>query len=259
MSLTGEHLQLQLGAGRATVNQVSVQLNAGEVLALIGRNGAGKSSLLNLLSGERLPDTGRVYLHDRPLADWPGADRARLLAVLPQQQALNFAFGVRDVVALGRYPHATGKRRDDAIVAEAMALCELTDLAERNIHQISGGERQRVHLARVLAQIWDAQPEGHRFLLLDEPAASLDLHHQQLLFQAVRRFARRGVGVLLVVHDLNLAARYADRLLLLDRGQAVCSGRPAQVLTAERIGTHFRLSVTVQPHPHHDCPLIITQ
>ncbi|PTY38624.1 heme ABC transporter ATP-binding protein [Saccharospirillum sp. MSK14-1] len=258
MSLVGEHLRLQLAPGRIAIDDVSVQLNAGEVLALIGQNGAGKSSLLNLLSGEHVANAGQVRLHEKPITDWPGEDRARLLAVLPQQHSLNFAFRVAEVVALGRYPHGTGKRRDDAIVAEAMALCELSDLAQRNIHEISGGERQRVHLARVLAQIWDAQPEGHRFLLLDEPAASLDLHHQQMLFQAVRRFARRGVGVLLVVHDLNLAARYADRVLLLDHGRAVCTGRPADVLTIDTIYTHFGLSVTVQPHPHHDCPLIIS-
>ena len=258
MSLTGERLQLQLAPGRVTLDGVSVRLDAGEVLALIGQNGAGKSSLLNVLSGELTANTGRVRLHDKPITDWRGEDRARLLAVLPQQHSLNFAFRVAEVVALGRYPHATGKRRDDAIVAEAMEVCELTDLAQRNIHEISGGERQRVHLARVLAQIWDAQPEGHRFLLLDEPAASLDLHHQQMLFQAVRGFARRGVGVVLVVHDLNLAARYADRVLLLDQGRAVCTGRPAEVLTATNIQQHFGLSVTVQPHPHHDCPLIIS-
>ncbi|MFG1496764.1 heme ABC transporter ATP-binding protein [Saccharospirillum sp. HFRX-1] len=258
MSLTGERLQLQLSPGRTALDEVSVQLDAGEVLALIGQNGAGKSSLLNVLSGERAPNAGQVRLHDQAINDWRGEDRARLLAVLPQQHSLNFAFRVAEVVALGRYPHATGKRRDDSIVAEAMELCELTDLAQRNIHEISGGELQRVHLARVLAQIWDAQPEGHRFLLLDEPAASLDLHHQQRLFQAVRGFARRGVGVLLVVHDLNLAARYADRVLLLDRGQSVCTGRPAEVLTAANIQHHFGLSVTVQPHPHHDCPLIIS-
>lgn len=258
MSLVGEQLRLQLVPGRIAVDDVSVLLDAGEVLALIGQNGAGKSSLLNLLSGELAAHAGQVRLHDKPVTDWPGEDRARLLAVLPQQHSLNFAFRVAEVVALGRYPHATGKRRDDAIVAEAMALCELTDLAQRNIHEISGGERQRVHLARVLAQIWDAQPEGHCFLLMDEPAASLDLHHQQLLFQAVRGFARRGVGVLLVVHDLNLAARYADRVLLLDHGRAVCSGRPAEVLTAANIQQYFGLSVTVQQHPHYDCPLIIS-
>lgn len=258
MTLAAARLSLQLSPGRTTLSEVSLQLNPGEVLALIGQNGAGKSSLLRLLAGELNADQGQVRLHQKPLHDWPGRDRARLLAVLPQQHSLNFAFRVAEVVALGRYPHATGRRRDDAIVAEAMALCGLTDLAGRSIDEISGGERQRVHLARVLAQIWDAQPDGHRFLLLDEPASGLDLHHQQTLFQAIREFARRGVGVLLVVHDLNLAARYADRVMLLDQGRSVCAGRPEAVLTEALIEQHFGLSVTVQPHPHHACPLIIT-
>ncbi|WP_198650527.1 heme ABC transporter ATP-binding protein [Saccharospirillum mangrovi] len=258
MSLQADQLTLYRWPDVATLSDVSVSVKAGEVLALIGQNGAGKSSLLQLLSGELTPSSGTVRLHDKALRAWNGPDRARLLAVLPQHHRLNFDFQVADVVALGRYSHATGRARDDAIVADALALCDLTDFAERHIHTLSGGERQRVHLARVLAQIWDAQPEGDRFLLLDEPASGLDLHHQQTLFQAVRQFARRGVGVLLVVHDLNLAAHYADRILLLNRGHAVCSGTPDSVLTAANIQQHFGLEVTVQPHPHHAGPLIIT-
>lgn len=257
MTLSAENICLALNPRQKTLDQVSLTLKPGEVLALIGQNGAGKSSLLKVLSGEYQPDEGRVTLLERPLADWPGPDRARLLSVLPQQHTLNFEFLVEDVVSLGRYPHRTGRRHDDKVVAEALTLCDLLPLRERSINELSGGERQRVHLARVLTQIWEAQPEGHRFLLLDEPSAGLDLHHQHALFRAVRQFARRGVGILLVVHDLNLAARYADQILVMDRGKAVLSGPPKAVLTPDHIERHFDLKVTVQPHPNHDCPLIV--
>lgn len=258
MTLSAANLSLSLTRVRPTLDRVSLTVNPGEILALVGQNGAGKSTLLKALSGDLAPDSGSVSLLEQPLSKWPGPDRARLLAVLPQQHSLNFEFRVEDVVGLGRYPHRTGRRHDDRIVQEAMALCDLEPFRERGITELSGGERQRVHLARVLAQIWEAQPEGHRFLLLDEPSTGLDLHHQQSLFQTVQTFARRGVGVLMVVHDLNLAARFANQVLILDQGRAVLQGTPGRVLTADTIARHFGLAVTVQPHPHHDCPLIIS-
>ncbi|GGX45887.1 heme ABC transporter ATP-binding protein [Saccharospirillum salsuginis] len=258
MTLSAHDISLSLTPERTTLDTVSIRVRPGEVLALIGQNGAGKSSLLKVLCGEYRPDGGEVRLHDRSLNDWSGPDRARLLSVLPQQHTLNFEFLVEDVVGIGRYPHRTGRRHDDKIVREALDLCDLLSLRQRGISELSGGERQRVHLARVLAQIWEAQPEGHRFLLLDEPSTGLDLHHQQALFRTVRQFAQRGVGVLLVVHDLNLAARYADQIVVLDQGRAVLSGPPKSVLTAEHIERHFDLRVTVQAHPHHDCPLIVS-
>lgn len=258
MTLRADRITLSLDRRQPVLQDVSLTLKPGEVLALVGQNGAGKSTLLKVLCGECQPDQGQVRLLDRPLGKWPGQDRARLLSVLPQQHNLNFEFRVEDVVALGRYPHRTGRRHDDRIVDEAIKLCDLARFRERSISELSGGERQRVHLARVLAQIWEAQPEGHRFLLLDEPSTGLDLHHQQSLFQTVQTFARRGVGVLLVVHDLNLAARFAGQVLVLDQGRAVLQGKPSQVLTADNIARHFGLTVTVQPHPHQDCPLIIS-
>jgi iron complex transport system ATP-binding protein len=257
MTLRADHLNLSLVAGRPVLTGVSMTLKPGLVMALVGQNGAGKSTLLKALSGELAPQQGTVFLHDRPVSHWAGQDRARLLSVLPQQHALNFEFSVQEVVSLGRYPHRTGYRRDNRIVQEALALCDLVHLGQRTINEISGGERQRVHLARVLAQIWEAQPEGPRFLLLDEPATGLDLNHQQALFQAVQRFASRGVGVLMVVHDLNLAARYADEVLLLHQGVVVAQGTPDSVFQAGTVQRYFQLAVTVQRHPRHDCPLII--
>lgn len=155
---------------------------------------------------------------------------------------------------MGRMPHDTGRERDREIVEQALRAADVAHLAQRDYLTLSGGERQRVHLARVLAQVWDV--EG-ACLLLDEPTASLDLAHQQLTLAQARTVAQRGGAVLVILHDLNLAARFADRILLLDRGRMLALGTPWEVLQAERIRSVFGVEVQVQPHPLQDCPLLI--
>lgn len=234
---------------------IDFQLQAGEVLAVLGTNGAGKSTLLATLSGELAHPEGAIELAGRPLSAWPAGDRARRLAVLPQASSLAFAFSVEEVVLLGRLPHASGHEVDQRIVTEVMQATDTGHLHQRSYLALSGGERQRVHLARVLAQVWDTTEPA--CLLLDEPTASLDLAHQRLILQQAREIARRGNAVLLVLHDLNLAARYADRLLLLDRGGVSALGTAWEVLQAERVQRVFGVEVQVVCHPQLDCPLII--
>lgn len=234
---------------------IDFDLRAGEVLAVLGTNGAGKSTLLATLSNELPAFSGSIQLAGRALGSWSALERARRLAVLPQTSSLAFAFAVEDVVALGRLPHNSGRQRDMQIVAQAMTAADVAHLRGRSYLALSGGERQRVHLARVLAQIWDAGE--HACLLLDEPTASLDLAHQQLILEQARQVAQRGGAVLLVLHDLNLAARYADRLLMLDRGSMAALGSPWQVLDAARIQQVFNVAVRVEQHPQQNCPLII--
>ena len=162
---------------------------------------------------------------------------------------------VEEVVALGCMPHATGLQQDRAICADAMAAADVTHLSQRSYLTLSGGERQRVHLARVLAQVWEVGEGG--CLLLDEPTASLDLAHQRLIMQQARAMASRGLSVLVVLHDLNLAAAFADRVLLLHEGRLDALGTPWQVLQADHIERVFGVAVQVQRHPQHDCPLVI--
>jgi iron complex transport system ATP-binding protein len=197
-------------------------------------------------------------LGERPLADWPADQRARSLAVLPQQSLLNFPFTAEEVVMLGRTPHATGLARDNAIVHEALACVDGAYLARRTYTHLSGGEKQRVHLARVLAQIWEPVDGLPRFLVLDEPTSSFDLAHQQLTLAVVADLAARGVGVLIVLHDLNLAARCADQLLLMQCGSIVSGGPPADVLNAETIEAVFQVKAHVGVHPDTGGPLVIT-
>jgi iron complex transport system ATP-binding protein len=242
---------------RTVLANIDIELRPGEVLGVLGPNGAGKSTLLTALCGELATSEGRVSLDERPLADWPGQERAKRLAVLPQSSSLNFAFSVNEVVGMGRLPHASGRVRDAEIVAEALKAADALHLAGRSYLALSGGERQRVHLARVLAQLWPGA-EGQT-LLLDEPTSMLDPLHQHTILQAVRDFAERGAAVLVILHDLNLAARYCDQLLLLQQGLPHAYGPPAEVLTAEALATVYGLQVLIHRHPERGHPLIIAR
>ncbi len=221
--------------GDSTLLQgVDLLLKYGEVCAILGPNGAGKSTLLSVLAGLRAPDTGAVWLNGQPLLTDQLHRVAQHRAVLPQDTAVAFDFTVQEVVELGRYPHRLQPSLQEAdIVQAAMAATGVSALAHRPVGSLSGGERARAQLARVMAQIWEAPPDGApRWLLLDEPTAALDLRHQHATLSTVRRWAReQGVGVLAVLHDLNLALRYADQVWVLDRGRLQVSGAPAEALT----------------------------
>ncbi|MCU1759526.1 heme ABC transporter ATP-binding protein [Pseudomonas sp. 14P_8.1_Bac3] len=236
---------------------ITLELKSGEVLGVLGPNGAGKSTLLGALCGELQADDGSVWLDQRELSDWTGAQRAQRLAVLPQVSTLDFAFRVEEVVGMGRLPHQSGRVRDDQIVAAALQAADAGHLQGRSYLALSGGERQRVHLARVLAQLWPG--EAGQTLLLDEPTSMLDPLHQHTTLQAVREFADRGAAVLVILHDLNLAARYCDRLLLLEGGRPVALDTPEQVLRPEPLKAVFGLEVLVQQHPERGHPLVIAR
>jgi len=249
---------LQIRRGRKIVlADITLELKPGEVLGVLGPNGAGKSTLLGALCGELKADHGSVWLDERELSDWTGALRAQRLAVLPQVSTLDFAFRVEEVVGMGRLPHQSGRVRDDEIVAAALRAADAGHLSGRSYLALSGGERQRVHLARVLAQLWPG--EAGQTLLLDEPTSMLDPLHQHTTLQAVREFADRGAAVLVILHDLNLAARYCDRLLLLEGGRPVALDTPEQVLRPEPLKAVFGLEVLVQQHPERGHPLIIAR
>ena len=248
---------LRYGQGPEILRDLDFRIDPGSFHFLTGPSGAGKSSLLGALCGELQPSAGAVNLDGRPLAQWDGQLRAQRLAVLPQSSTLNFAFSAEAVVAMGRLPHASGARLDSEIVTEALSAADAQHLAGRNYLELSGGERQRVHLARVLAQLWPGQ--SGQVLLLDEPTSMLDPLHQHITLRAVRAIAASGCAVLVVLHDLNLAARYCDRLLLLADGQARALGSPHEVLQADLLEAVFGLQVLVQPHPELGHPLIIAR
>ena len=252
-------------AGRALVAAASLGVAPGEVVAIVGPNGAGKSTLVKLLAGELHLSGGAIDLNHAPLARWRPAERARMLAVLPQESRLGFAFTGLEVALFGRYPHRDGltSRDDRAIALETLAMADATHLAERDFTTLSGGEKARVHLARVFAQVWapreiDSRAQA-RYMLLDEPIAALDPAHQHMALTAVRRFAARSndtLGVVAVLHDLNLAAHYCDRIVMMKEGRIVHDGAPRETLTAARIDAVFGLAVKVLDHPDTGGPLI---
>jgi iron complex transport system ATP-binding protein len=257
--LTAERLSYAT-SGRTLLDGVSFELPAGELLAIVGPNGAGKSTLLKLLSGDLAPSTGRISIDGRRLDAWSGRQQARRRAVLPQASSLSFPFLVHEVVLMGRTPHMPDvpRREDHDVARAALDHAGAGPFADRLYPTLSGGEKQRVQLARVLAQIWEAPPDGGRYLFLDEPTNNLDLGHQHHTLRVARTFADAGTAVAAVLHDLNLAAQYADRMLLLHGGRPHALGAPEEVLTPETLAATFGLPVVVVPHPCFDCPLVVS-
>jgi|TARA_B110000977_G_scaffold172988_1_gene225794 iron complex transport system ATP-binding protein len=255
MSARGISLHL---SGFDLLRNISLEVEAGKVTTIVGPNGAGKSSLLKVLTGEMPPTAGDVYLNSRLLNQWSLLEKAQMLAVLPQHTLLNFSFTADEVVGLGRIPHQTGSAKDVEIVAEALELVDASYLQRRFYTQMSGGEKQRVQLARVLAQIWQPSCLGEQFLVLDEPTSAFDLSHQKLTLDIVRQLAQKGVGVVMVVHDLNLAARCADNIVVIDGGVIAAQGSPEVVLTETLIDKVFGVKSIISEHPITKRPLVIT-
>ncbi len=245
--LTAANLSLQRN-GKMLLEDVSVTLKQGEVTVLLGPNGAGKSTLLALLSGLQSPDYGQVLLDQQLLSGIDSQLRARLLAMYTQQQPLNFPFRVEEVVALGCYPLMLGADATAERVAECLAQFELDTLARRDYTSLSGGEQQRVQVARIMAQVGS----GCQVVLLDEPVSEMDLKYQQLLLQRIRISADEGVAVCCVLHDLNLAAQLADRVVLLQQGRMVAEGPVSTVMTAASLSELYSVpvhQVASEPHP----------
>lgn len=223
---------------RRLLDAVDIDVIPGQLTAVIGPNGADKSTLLKVLCGDIRPQSGTVRFAGKALSDWHSDALARRRAVLPQTPELAFHFQVGDVVALGRHPHAghCSAATDARAIHGAMTAAAVALLAGQDCHVLSGGERHRTHYARVLAQLWDEAPAAKpRALLLDEPTAGLDLFHQHAILNKARALATEGVGVLAVLHDLNLAASYADRVVLIVRGRVAACGAPFDVLTEDCI------------------------
>lgn len=257
--MTAQHLTCTAG-GRRLLDDVSAAVPPGRLTALIGPNGAGKSTLLRALAGEIQPGAGTVRLDDRPLGSWTRRERARRVAVLPQEGTLAFPLTGLEIALLGRAPHpGSGETAADLEIAcGALAAADAAEFAGRRYPTLSGGEKARVHLARVLAQVWDCPLGRPGYLLLDEPTAALDFAQQHRLLALAREFARqRGAGVFAVLHDLNLAAQYADDVIALRAGRVVAHGAPGEVLDAALLAEVFDLPALVLRHPKHGWPLIV--
>lgn len=259
MALIAENITLIRGSNRL-LDGVSLEVREGRMTVLMGENGAGKSSLLKVCGGDLAPDSGRVLLARKALSAWKPVERAKMRAVLPQDSNTAFMFTAMEVVLLGRAPHCGGYpgSNDRAIAREALSRLDALHLEHRLFPTLSGGERARVSLARVLAQLWEPWGDHPRVLLLDEPIAALDIAHQHLALATAKWFAQeQGVAVLAVLHDLNLAAQYARHVTLLKGGRTLASGDTDAVLTEHMLEVCFSTPIRRISHPDDGRPLLV--
>lgn len=241
---------LRLG-GADILRDISLDIGFGRVVALVGPNGAGKSSLMGIMAGDVRPASGDVLLDGRSLGTLRPSELARMRSVLLQENRVAFAFTAHEVVEMGRAPwQGAGDGSDDVAIAEAMAAADVAHLAERTYASLSGGEKARVSLARVLAQETPV-------VLLDEPTAALDLRHQEDVLRIARRLAAAGRAVVVVLHDLSLAAAYADQVAMVADGTLAAFGAPADVITADRVETVYATPVRILTDPDTGRPIVL--
>lgn len=245
--------------GKQLLSKIDFELGQGQLLAIIGPNGAGKSTLLATLAGDLTPQNGTVSLAGRDVGQMDAMALAQCRALLPQFSTLSFDFKVYDIIAMGRAPFDMGvlSPRSIDIIDRAIELAQVQTLCHRHYLNLSGGEAQRVHFARVLAQILDGLEHQPRLLMLDEPTASLDWCFAQHVLQTTQQLTRRHLIGVVVLHDLNLAASFADKIAVIASGELVGFGTPETVLTAEMIGGVFGLDVHILSHPTTFKPLIV--
>lgn len=250
MTLCAENVTLELGSKRV-LTEASVEVVPGQVTALVGPNGAGKSSLVRLLCGEVTPGGGSVSAGGQPLERLGVREQARLRSVVSQSAAMAFDFYVDEVLAMGWIPDPADPADYDDACTEVVEQCQIGHLLGRKYKTLSGGERQCVQFARALLQIWRDACGGHvdvRYLLLDEPTANLDLGHEALVLGLARATTARNVGVLVVLHDIDMAAAFADQVVLLVDGVVAARGSPGDVLTSDRLSRVYQTPVRVEWH-----------
>lgn len=253
MAITIRHANLKLG-GKTLLSNVSLSFSCGSFTMILGPNGTGKSSMLKVINGELTPHT-HVTFYNKARQEWHPGELAQSVAVLPQSSSLSFNFTVAEVVELGALTLTANQSQIQKIARDNMEHTGVAHLAGRLYPSLSGGEQQRVHLARILTQI--AQSPRAPILMLDEPTSALDIAHQHHILALLRRLANDGAGIVAVVHDLNLAAQYADRLVLLNQGEVVADGTPSDVLSPQLIEEVYQYPVQILPHPQFSYPIVI--
>jgi iron complex transport system ATP-binding protein len=229
--------------GVSLLRNISLEVESGSIVAIVGPNGSGKSSLLKAACGEVAIQQGMVEIHGKSIASMHLAERALGFGVLPQEANLDFPFTVEEVVQMGRIPHLASMYENKVILEDVLKEMELQDIRDRIYPTLSGGEKQRVQIGRVFCQIWGAREDA--CLFLDEPTAALDLAHQIALFKSIRKVAKLGATVMVVLHDINLALRFAEHVVLLESGRVLSSGPPLEVFSAENMNAAFDVEVEI--------------
>ncbi|HEX2684762.1 MAG TPA: heme ABC transporter ATP-binding protein [Ferruginibacter sp.] len=256
--LKTQNIYYRIGS-KLILNGINAEFNPGEFNMILGPNGSGKSSFLKIFSGEISKYEGTVYYDQEKIAHLDKEALAKQRAVMSQQPELSFPLMVEEVVMMGRYPHFTfnPNKKDEQICNEVMERMNLASFKERNYLTLSGGEKQRVQYARVLAQVWEKPERGSRYLFLDEPLTSLDINYQQEFLQVASEFAKAGTVLVAVMHDINLAVQYADKLFFLKEGELVAHGKPKDILSEQLIRKVFNVRASIINNPLTGNPLVI--
>jgi iron complex transport system ATP-binding protein len=256
--LSVENIHYRIGH-KAILNGISTDFAPGLFHVIIGPNGSGKSTFLKIFSGELKPGQGSVRYDGQDAFLFNKTLLAQRRAVMSQQPELHFPLNVAEVVMMGRYPHFTYRpsRRDEAICQEVIDKMAIAHFVHRDYLSLSGGEKQRVQFARALAQLWSVPEKGHRYLLLDEPISSLDIHYQHQFLQIAKQLTAENIVLVAVLHDINLAMQYADNILFMKEGALVKKGRPADIITADLIKEVFDIPVAVIENPVLGKPFIV--
>ena len=245
--------------GKQILQGIDTLFVPGQFNMILGPNGSGKSSLLKIISGEINSYTGKIIYNGHPLASLKKEELAKFRAVMSQQPELSFPLTAEDVVMMGRYPHFVFNpgKKDEEICRAVMDKMSLLAFRERNYLTLSGGEKQRVQYARVLAQVWDKTNTRMRYLFLDEPLNNLDIHYQQEFLQLAREFQQEDTVLVAVLHDINLAIQYADRLFFLKEGRLAAQGSPEEIVTEELIHDIFNVRSAIIRNPVSGAPLVV--
>jgi iron complex transport system ATP-binding protein len=257
--ISAKNISLTIGTAKI-LQDVSTEIIPGEILIILGANGAGKSSLLKCLSGELQVQSGTITLENQPLKAMSPTDLAKRRSVLTQKFSLNLPFKTEEVVQMGRYAFHKSDTKEQLIefAERAMTEADVIHFQGRIYTSLSGGEQQRVHFARVLTQLYDLHKRQYnRYLFLDEPVSSLDIAQQFRLFEKIKNLCRQGIGIVAVVHDLNLAFQYADKIMALKNGKTIAYGNLMEVLSDNMINQTFGMKATLVPHPNTGLPQVM--
>lgn len=256
--LRTEKIYYRIGK-KMILNGISAEFKPGEFNMILGPNGSGKSTFLKIFSGEISGYEGSVLYNDHKISKLKKEELAKYRAVMSQQPELSFPLTVDEVVMMGRYPHFSFNpgKKDEVICNEVMERMNLLEFKERNYLTLSGGEKQRVQYARVLAQVWEKPASGFRYLFLDEPLTSLDINYQQEFLQIARQFKKEDTVLVAVMHDINLAIQYGDKLFFMKEGEMVAHGSPREILNEALIEKVFSTKISIINNPVTNTPLVI--
>lgn len=241
------------------LNNVSADFLPGKINMILGPNGSGKSSFLKIFSGEIKNFEGEVFYNNNQLHSFKSIELAKLRAVMSQQPELSFPLAVQEVVMMGRYPHFSfsPNKKDIFICNEVMELLQLSGFKERNYLTLSGGEKQRVQFARLLAQVWEVPATGTRYIFLDEPLNNLDIKYQQEFLQILKKTILTNTVLIVIIHDINLALQYGDNILFLKNGQVIAAGEPSSIISTQLIQEVFEVSVSIIRNADFNTPTVV--